>query len=580
MVDPFESLRHDAERTGSTEIDPRFRADLLAEARRRLSSEASADSIRSRVTADTPTPTQMEPIPMLAKQPKKTRPILLAAACVALIAAGAVAVIALQDDESDEPPAVIDTVPTPSTEEATPLTEPAIPESTAPVPETTAAAQDDATTIVEDQDDALARHLLLTHSEYYPDLFPALTPLGINWDPVQAAALPACASYTDSVFQPIAEHDDYTVFHREAPLALAIQYASVLESEEQATSVMNAMAEPAFLQCGIDYRAADAGTYCCDGEKTLPEPLGFAQPSTPPFETLGDQLNFYDWETPWLDENGVEHGQDDRLIGAFVRVGRAIVYVEGLVESSDTEPIVTPESFRQILENVVARADAVLSGIEYVPPTTTTLPPPPDIAAAQSMLLPTNDYAPGWIAVSQAVPVDLDPQVASGISECETFMASVFDPVAAAPHNVRVWRHVAPLSSLFGQYVVVLPDVEVARTLFATLNDSEFGPCATTYDASRSGTEAFLPSFFDQPSVESPGGPVGDELMYRQYPYTWTDGTGQVHAETVLDAAIRVDRALIFIRTLNVIDGAEVVSADEFHDMLIRVVERAHTALA
>ena len=37
-------------------------------------------------------------------------------------------------------------------------------------------------------------------------------------------------------------------------------------------------------------------------------------------------------------------------------------------------------------------------------------------------------------------------------------------------------------------------------------------------------------------------------------------GTGQVHAETVLDAAIRVDRALIFIRTLNVIDGAEVVA--------------------
>ena len=62
---------------------------------RRLSSDASTDSIRPRVTADTPTPISMEPIPMLAKQPKKTRPILLAAACVALVAAGVIALVAL-----------------------------------------------------------------------------------------------------------------------------------------------------------------------------------------------------------------------------------------------------------------------------------------------------------------------------------------------------------------------------------------------------------------------------------------------------------------------------------------------------
>ena len=102
MVDPFESLRHDAESTGSTAIDPRFRADLLAEARRRLTA-SSTDSFGPRVTADTPTPTQMEPITMLAKNPTKTRPILLAAACVALVAAGTVAILALQPDDDDAP---------------------------------------------------------------------------------------------------------------------------------------------------------------------------------------------------------------------------------------------------------------------------------------------------------------------------------------------------------------------------------------------------------------------------------------------------------------------------------------------
>jgi len=310
MADPFESLRHDAENTGSTAIDPGFRADVLAEARRRLTSSASSDSIRPRVPADTPTHTPMEPIPMLAKNPKKTRPLLLAAACVALVAAGVVAVAALTTDD-DKPPATTDTTPSTTRETVPPQTQPVTPETTQPmtpsVPDTAAAGQSAA-----DRDDALARGLLLTPSEYYPDLFPALTPLGIDWDPIQADALPACASYVESVFRPIAEHDDYTVFHREEPVALVFQYTSVLTSEEQAASIMNAMAEPAFLQCGIDYRAADAGSYCCDGEKTLPEPLGFVEPSAPPFDAVGDQLNFYTWATPWLDANGVEHGHDDR----------------------------------------------------------------------------------------------------------------------------------------------------------------------------------------------------------------------------------------------------------------------------
>jgi hypothetical protein len=47
----------------------------------------------------------------------------------------------------------------------------------------------------------------------------------------------------------------------------------------------------------------------------------------------------------------------------------------------------------------------------------------------------------------------------------------------------------------------------------------------------------------------------------------------------VLDVSIRVDRALIFIGTLNMADGEEVVSEDEFHDVLVRVVERAASAL-
>ena len=132
MADPFESLHHDVESTGSTAIDPQFRAELLAEARSRLSA-TSTDSIRPRVAADTPTPTQMEPITMLAKQPRKTRPILLAAACIALVAAGAIAVAVLRGDD-DKRPATTDSTPPQTQPTAPPMTQetsPSAPESTA-----------------------------------------------------------------------------------------------------------------------------------------------------------------------------------------------------------------------------------------------------------------------------------------------------------------------------------------------------------------------------------------------------------------------------------------------------------------
>ncbi len=120
MTDPFESLRHDAESTGSTAIDPRFRAELLAEARRRLSATASAPS-RGRAIAETPASIPTEIIPMREPDRERTRPLLLAAACLALIACGAVAVIAIQDDDDDDDaPAGTATGPSRSTVHSSP----------------------------------------------------------------------------------------------------------------------------------------------------------------------------------------------------------------------------------------------------------------------------------------------------------------------------------------------------------------------------------------------------------------------------------------------------------------------------
>ena len=61
------------------------------------------------------------------------------------------------------------------------------------------------------------------------------------------------------------------------------------------------------------------------------------------------------------------HDPEDRLVGAFVRVGRAVVYVEGVLEASDGGRTVTNDEFHTILLNVVARSEAVLAGEPFVP---------------------------------------------------------------------------------------------------------------------------------------------------------------------------------------------------------------------
>jgi hypothetical protein len=566
MVDPFESLRHDAESTGSTAIDPRFRAELLAEARRRLSSEASTDSIRPRVTADTPTPTQMEPIPMLAKQPKKHRPFLLAAACVALVAVGVVTVAALRADD-DRSPAPAQSIP-PITNETVPT--PTLPEITQP-----------STTSAPDPDEALAHDLLLTPAEYYPELpiVPnSFTPVGIEWDPVQADGLPSCASYTDSVFRPIAEHDDYRLFHRGTPLGRAKQYVSVLESEEQAASVMNAMAEPHFLQCGIDYAAADAGTNCCNGQKSIPQPLGFASPSAPPFDGIGDQLNYYEWSAPSVDESGVELGQDDPLVGAFVRVGRALVYVEGVLASSDLAPTVTPEGFRGILENVVARATTVVSGREYEPPSV-------DREIAESMLLSGEEYGPDWTRVPNGwILPTMDSTIAGGIPECAPFWDSVFRAAERGANAFRTFWHRAQPEAFSTQYVAVLPDAAVARSVYERVNSAGFAVCASAYGTVLSGGQSpsSFPSPVDQPITDPPFEPVGDAMTYRTFPHTWHTADGiEVGPQTDLDAVMLVGRTITFIGTTTDAEGgATLNTVDQFRSALERVVERADAALA
>ena len=295
MVDPFESLRHDAESTGSTVIDPRFRAELLAEARRRLSSEASTDSIRPRVTADTPTPTQMEPIPMLAQHPKKTRPILLAAACVALVAAGAVAVLAMQSDD-DDAPAVTDTAPATTTAQTAAPTQPGTTPPAIEVPSTAATAPTS-------PDDEVARSMILPTGGYSPMWQVQLNTtgkLGAGFDPSVARNVPESANYVESVFDVIdsASHDFRVWIHYD-PLAFGVQYVAVFPDVTTAQSVFAVVDSPEFGPCAESYDAAQGGNVCCDGGYLLPG--ASAQPtSDAPGGAVGNDFAYRRFAGSWL----------------------------------------------------------------------------------------------------------------------------------------------------------------------------------------------------------------------------------------------------------------------------------------
>jgi hypothetical protein len=332
MADPFDSLRHDPDATGSTAIDPRFRADLLAEARSRLSSSTSTDSTRPRVSADTPTLIPTEPIPMLAKQPTNNRQRLLAAACVALVAAGVVALVALQADEA-QPPAPSQTVP-PSTNQTVPPTQPP------------------------PDDSEIARSLLLRGEEYGSDWI--VVPNGAVFPTTSAAiasGLPECAPFVDSVFGALERGASafHTFFYAE-PEALMTQYVAVLPDAVAAQAVYERINSAEFAPCASAYGSVlDGG----QAPSVFPSPVD--QPTAdPPFEPIGDALTYRTFPASWYDVLGGAHGPRT-YVDAVILVGRTITFVGTVTEAEGGATPNTVDQFRAALERVVERASAALA---------------------------------------------------------------------------------------------------------------------------------------------------------------------------------------------------------------------------
>lgn len=360
MTDPFESLRHHAEGTGSTAIDPRFRAELLDEARRRLSSDASAGSIRPRAATDTPTPIPMEPIPMLAKNPRKTRPLLLAAACAALVAAGIVAVVALKNDD------VPGNAQHPSVD--TPAAAPGATAPPTPTPAqtpTTVASTSTTTVSPVRLDRQMASSILLTVDEYAPgwQVVPtASVDPSSGFDPDVASGLPECAPFVENVFGVVddAGRNDLNFYHPPPSEAAFGQFVIVLPDVATARAVFDIVNTHAFGDCSRAY-----ATKLGSGGQWLP--IAFERPVSPaPFEPVGDDLVYRTYDFSWVDDGGITHGPETAHEAAM-RIGRTITFIGILKVGEDGVPIADDAQFRQILLNIQARTDAALAGTPFDP---------------------------------------------------------------------------------------------------------------------------------------------------------------------------------------------------------------------
>lgn len=224
-------------------------------------------------------------------------------------------------------------------------------------------------------------------------------------------------------------------------------------------------------------------------------------------------------------------------------------------------------------------------------PTTTaataTVPARSTSGVGDAMLLVQEEWAPGW---QQFGTEDgrrrLQPDIARTIPACADYMAPVFEAAAAAEVLNRTFHHPFPTEAAFGQFVVVLPDEAAAIDMFAALTSPGLAACAAEY--AKTGP---MPEGFGQPTSPAPFDPVGDQMAFSDYQTTWIHPlTGKVHGpEEDYGAIVRVGRTITMTGALHMGDDdgiettthlVEVVSADQFHQLLVTVVTKATAALA
>jgi hypothetical protein len=346
MTDPFDVLRGSADTQAGVivEIDPRFRADLLDEARRRLSGAPGAARQSVTSTNDIDERTEMTVMPF--DRPRWARPMLLAAACVVLVTGAVLALTTLDRSGGDEPAV---TAPVSVTTTVTTDTGTSLPTGPPLTDEQLVAA-----IMLDPGELGLSRVEPVRGWEVIDTNDPYLFDLG------RYSARPECAAF-DQVFKPL---ESSTHGHRtfgSPPSEPADQIVAVFPDEATASAAFDGWLDPAFAPCLELYSYQWA--------------FRFGAPSEPPFAVSADDFAYYTFEQP----------QGQINAGGVVRVGRTLTFVDASITWYEpARPLMSEEEFGRIIDRVVARAEAALAGIPLPTAPPTSEPPPPASVAGDS----------------------------------------------------------------------------------------------------------------------------------------------------------------------------------------------------
>ena len=234
MTDPFDVLRRSADTpAGSTvEIDPSFRAEVLDEARRRLSGAPVAARRRVASTADIDERTEMTMMPV--DRPRWMRRMLLAAACVVLVAGTVLALTTLVRSDGDEP---ADTPPVSVTTTVTTNPATSLPAGSPLTDEQLVAAilLDPAELGLSRVEPVRGREVTDTRDPHQFDLD-------------RYSARPECSAF-DEVFEPLESSTHADRYFGLPPSQPVDQIVAVFPDEATATAVFDGWLDPAFAPC-------------------------------------------------------------------------------------------------------------------------------------------------------------------------------------------------------------------------------------------------------------------------------------------------------------------------------------------
>ncbi len=244
------------------------------------------------------------------------------------------------------------------------------------------------------------------------------------------------------------------------------------------------------------------------------------------------------------------------------------------------------------------------ASVSIAPATTDSAPatapcPPPCTAAttpvraltdkeiAYATLLSADEYAPGWLIYPTSIAANdvFQANVAADIASCAPFLAPVFTAAEAATVVNQSFYHRPPTEAMYGQIAIVFADDTAATAMVDAISDPGFAQCASDYQAV---TDVLLYLYLELD--ELPFAPLGDQMTFNVSEETWAHpSTGELHGpEENFAAVVRVGRTVTLIGALhigdagvlgNVDDNVEVVSIDQFQQLLTNFVNRAEAAL-